>query len=126
MTPDGNERDIIHVSSSDPRTYYDRGLTLGGIMMAVSEVTRIGVGDIRSERRSIPMVRARQIYFWIARTYTGKSLPMIAMYCGGRDHSTVIHGVKKVSRLMNLYSGDIGRILAILKVKPLVDKVDSV
>lgn len=56
--------------------------------------------DLVSQRRDRQVIRPRQIAMWLARRLTPKSLPEIGRHIGGRDHSTVAHGIAVVDRLM--------------------------
>ena len=66
-----------------------------------SDATGISVIDLQSQRRFLPMAKARQILFWIARTFTKLSLVDIGRRIGGRDHTTVLHGVRKVQAVID-------------------------
>jgi hypothetical protein len=76
----------------------DRAPTLKEILDAVSAVLRIGRLDLMSLRRAQHISQGRQIFYWFARYYTARSYPEIGLFCGKRDHSTVIHGVRKIDR----------------------------
>jgi len=52
--------------------------------------------DMDSARRTLKLVYPRQIAMYLARSMTGKSLPEIGRRFGGRDHTTVLHGAKKI------------------------------
>jgi hypothetical protein len=56
--------------------------------------------DIDSRRRESTVVRARHIAMYLVKTKTLKSLPEIGRRFGGRDHTTVLHGIKKVERMI--------------------------
>lgn len=56
--------------------------------------------DIRSDRRTKDVVMPRQISMWLARYTTKYSLPEIGRRFGGRDHTTVMHAVRKIDRMM--------------------------
>lgn len=70
----------------------------------IIEETRLYLGvslvDIKSIRRDLPTVRARQIAMYLCRHLTPHSLPVIGNHFGGKDHTTVIHSVHKISALM--------------------------
>ena len=53
-----------------------------------------------SPRRSRSLARPRQIAMYLAKKYTSKSLPDIGRKFSNRDHTTVIHAVKKINQLM--------------------------
>ena len=52
-----------------------------------------------SQRRSRPLARPRQIAMYLSKKLTTRSLPEIGRKFGGRDHTTVIHAVKKIDEL---------------------------
>lgn len=56
--------------------------------------------EIISERRSAPVVRARQVAMWICKNTTRHSLPAIGRAMGGRDHTTILHGLRKIDALL--------------------------
>jgi chromosomal replication initiator protein len=55
---------------------------------------------LRGKSRQRPLVMARQIAMYVMREQTELSYPSLARLFGGRDHTTVIHAVEKVQRLM--------------------------
>jgi chromosomal replication initiator protein len=57
------------------------------------------MSDMISSRRSRVISRPRQLAMFLAKTLTSKSLPEIGRRFGGRDHTTVIHAVKKIEEL---------------------------
>jgi len=73
-------------------------LTMRVVLEAVADVTGYTIHEIVSQRRQSALVEARHAFFDLARTLTSKSYPQIGAFCGGRDHSTVWHGIQKVSR----------------------------
>lgn len=79
---------------------YIEGEELRGrdIINAVLRVTKVTKLDFLSHRRWRRYVEARQIAFWFMRHYTDYSLPQIGRLVGGRDHTTVLHGIYMVSR----------------------------
>ncbi len=56
--------------------------------------------DIVSSRRTANVVRPRQVTMYLAKTMTQRSLPDIGRRMGNRDHTTVLHGVRKIERLL--------------------------
>jgi hypothetical protein len=70
-------------------------LLVDDIVKSVSRLSSIPRTTIESGRRSRLLCESRQIIFWIARKYTGKSFPRLSEILG-KDHSTILHGVKKV------------------------------
>ncbi len=69
---------------------------LVGIVGAAFGESRI---DIISARRTAKLSLARFVVMYLARKLTLRSYPEIGLYLGGRDHSTIIHGVQKITRL---------------------------
>ena len=67
------------------------------IQKAVAAYFDITVDDLHSKRRTKTVVRPRHIAMYLAKTMTTRSLPDIGRRFGGRDHSTVIHAVNKIT-----------------------------
>lgn len=74
-------------------------LTVRSIAQAVSQYYGIGWNDIASARRTVDVVRARQILMFLCREHTTLSLPQIGRRVGGRDHTTVLHSCRKIEHL---------------------------
>ena len=72
----------------------------GRILAATAEAFGVSISDLEGPRRHQPLARARQIAMYIVREMTDLSLPKIGGLFGGRDHTTVLHGINTVSRLM--------------------------
>lgn len=64
------------------------------IMRRVAQLRGITVDDIIGESRKRPIAHARQETMWELRQRTRLSLPHIGLMLGGRDHTTVLHGVR--------------------------------
>jgi chromosomal replication initiator protein len=77
-----------------------RQITPQVIMEAVSGTFGFSVDDLCGTSRRRPLVNARQIGMYVFRELTDFSYPAIAREFGGRDHTTVIHAVEKISGLM--------------------------
>jgi chromosomal replication initiator protein len=101
---------IERASAGNPRQ-----LGLATIRSVVSLVTAISVNELVSERRHNPVCRARQIYFYVARKMTPHSLPSIGRSCGGRDHSTVLHGCQKVAANREAFEPELSAVMAYLQ-----------
>ena len=82
----------------------NKTVTIEEIQKRVSEYFNIRQSDMLSTRRSRVVARPRQIAMYLSKICTTKSLPEIGKLFGGRDHTTVIHAVKKVE---SLYKADI-------------------
>jgi chromosomal replication initiator protein len=77
----------------------DKLVTVENIQKTVAEYFKIRVSDLLSKRRNRSIARPRQIAMALARELTRHSLPEIADAFGGRDHTTVLHGCRKISEL---------------------------
>lgn len=70
------------------------------IQHAVAEVFQIPVCEMSSPRRAREVARPRQVAMYLSKQLTLKSLPEIGRMFGGRDHTTVIHAVKQIEKLI--------------------------
>ncbi|WP_278976924.1 chromosomal replication initiator protein DnaA [Oligella urethralis] len=73
-------------------------ITIENIQKTVAEYYKIKVSDMQSKRRQRNIVVPRHIAMYLAKELTQKSLNEIADYFGGRDHSTVLSAVNKISK----------------------------
>ena len=78
---------------------HDRRVTIDEIQKRVAEHFNIRIADMHSARRSRAVARPRQVAMYLAKQLTSRSLPEIGRKFGGRDHTTVMHAVKKVDEL---------------------------
>ena len=74
-------------------------ITVDKIQNTVSHFFNISLADMLSQRRSRPLARPRQIAMYLAKKMTTRSLPEIGRRFANRDHTTVIHAVKTITRL---------------------------
>ncbi len=72
-------------------------MRVGSVIKAASIVYKIRVEDLIGQRRDRMLVEARQAAMYVARRDTRASLPEIARRLGDRDHTTVLHGYRKVA-----------------------------
>ncbi len=77
----------------------DRRVTIDEIQKKVAEHFTIKLADMHSARRSRAVARPRQVAMYLCKILTQHSLPEIGRKFGGRDHTTVIHAVRKVEEL---------------------------
>lgn len=77
----------------------ERRITIDEIQKKVAEHFNIRISDMHSARRARQVARPRQIAMYLAKQLTPRSLPEIGRKFGGRDHTTVIHAVRKVEEL---------------------------
>lgn len=71
------------------------------IIKTVSEHMNISADDIRSKKRSQDIATARQVVMYLCREYTVLALKSIGNAVGGKDHATVLNGIKRVEEKMN-------------------------
>ena len=81
------------------RTNGEKRIRIEDILKFVSRHYNVTRTDILSARRTRTIVRPRQIAMYLAKRLTTRSLPEIGRKFGGRDHSTVIHAVRKIEEL---------------------------
>jgi len=78
---------------------HDRRVTIEEIQKKVAQHFNIRTSDMHSARRARSVARPRQVAMYLAKQLTSRSLPEIGRKFGGRDHTTVMHAVKKVEEL---------------------------
>ena len=83
--------DILRVS--------ERKVTIDEILRKVADHYNLRMSDLLSARRARQVARPRQVAMYLAKTLTSRSLPDIGRRFGGRDHTTVIHAVRKIEEL---------------------------
>lgn len=88
-------QDVLH----DLIRAHDRRVTVEEIQKRVAEHYNIRVADMSSARRARQVARPRQVAMYLAKALTAKSLPEIGRKFGGRDHTTVMHAVRKIDEL---------------------------
>jgi chromosomal replication initiator protein len=77
----------------------DRKVTIEEIQKRVAEHYNIRLSDMSSARRARAVARPRQVAMFLAKQLTSRSLPEIGRRFGGRDHTTVMHAVRKIEEL---------------------------
>ncbi|MBW7921863.1 MAG: chromosomal replication initiator protein DnaA [Rubellimicrobium sp.] len=78
----------------------DRKVSIEEIQRRVSEHFNIRLSDLIGPKRLRSYARPRQIAMYLAKTLTNRSLPEIGRRFGGRDHTTIMHGVRRIEDLM--------------------------
>jgi chromosomal replication initiator protein len=76
----------------------NRQVSVENIQKTVADFYKIKVADMYSKRRPASIARPRQIAMYLAKELTQKSLPEIGELFGGRDHTTVLHAVRKMTQ----------------------------
>ncbi|MBI1200534.1 MAG: chromosomal replication initiator protein DnaA [Phenylobacterium sp.] len=77
----------------------ERRVTVDMIQKTVAEHYGMKQADLTSERRARAVARPRQVAMWLAKQITTRSLPDIGRRFGGRDHTTVLHAVRRIEQL---------------------------
>ncbi|MEN6541307.1 chromosomal replication initiator protein DnaA [Parvibaculum sp.] len=83
----------------------DRKITIEEIQRRVAEYYNVRLADMLSARRARAVARPRQVAMYLSKQLTTRSLPEIGRKFGGRDHTTVIHAVRKIDELRAADSG---------------------
>lgn len=78
----------------------DRRVSIEDIQKQVAAHYNIKISDMHSARRSRAVARPRQVAMYLSKKLTSKSLPEIGRKFGGKDHTTVMHAVKRIEELM--------------------------
>jgi chromosomal replication initiator protein len=78
-----------------------RRVKIEDIQRVVARQYNVSRADLLSSRRTANVVRPRQVAMYLAKTLTLRSLPEIGRRFGGRDHTTVLHAVRKIENLVN-------------------------
>ncbi len=76
-------------------------VSLEEIVTSTAQAFHVVPGNLMSKRRTAQVARARHVAMYLSRNLTSLSTTDIGMYFGGRDHSTVIHAVKQIKRLID-------------------------
>ncbi|MBX9621415.1 MAG: chromosomal replication initiator protein DnaA [Alphaproteobacteria bacterium] len=92
--------DTTHDVLRDLLRANDRRVTIDEIQKKVAEYYSIRLSDMHSPRRARTVARPRQVAMYLTKILTTRSLPEIGRKFGGRDHTTVLHAVKKIEELM--------------------------
>ncbi len=87
-----------YLDSARPRRQPD----LRAIMTRTARQFSLSVGDLKGRSRRQSVARARGIAMWLARELTDHSLSEIGAYCGGRDHTTVLHGCRRSAEMLQI------------------------
>jgi chromosomal replication initiator protein len=79
----------------------DRKVTIEEIQRKVAEHYNVRLSDLIGPKRQRTIARPRQVAMFLAKQMTTRSLPEIGRRFGGRDHTTIMHGVRKVEELQD-------------------------
>lgn len=96
----------------------DRKVTIDEVQRTVAEYYNLRLAEMLSQRRSRVIARPRQVAMYLCKQLTSRSLPEIGRRFGGRDHTTVMHAVRKIedlSRSDSQLDEDITRLTRLLE-----------
>jgi chromosomal replication initiator protein len=94
------DMDLVNDCLSDLLRASDRKVTIDEIQRRVAEHYNVRLADMTGPKRLRTIARPRQVAMYLAKTLTMRSLPEIGRKFGGRDHTTIMHGVRKIEELM--------------------------
>jgi len=106
--------DVAQDCLADVLRASERKITVEEIQRRVAEHYNIRLSDMIGPKRLRTYARPRQIAMYLAKQLTSRSLPEIGRRFGGRDHTTVLHGVKRVEEL-KIQDGQIAEDLEMLR-----------
>src|SRR6266403_88064 len=89
--------EVTKEALKDLLTVQNRQISVENIQKTAADFYNIKVADMYSKKRPANIARPRQIAMYLAKELTQKSLPEIGELFGGRDHTTVLHAVRKIS-----------------------------
>ncbi len=90
--------DLTKEALKDLLSVQNRQISVENIQKTVADFFHIKVADMYSRRRPANIARPRQIAMYLTKELTQKSLPEIGELFGGRDHTTVLHAVRKIAQ----------------------------
>ncbi len=90
--------DVVKDALKDLLSVQNRQISVENIQKTVADFFNIKVADMYSKKRPANIARPRQIAMYLAKELTQKSLPEIGELFGGRDHTTVLHAVRKIAQ----------------------------
>jgi len=94
--------EMAQESLSDILRATDRKVTIDEIIRKVTDHYGVNLTDMLSARRTRSIARPRQVAMYLSKKLTSKSLPEMGRRFGKRDHTTVIHAVKKIEELQSI------------------------
>jgi len=95
--------ELIHTISTNLPQVFERDVTIGIIIKTVANYYKCTKNDLIGARKTFPLVLYRQMAIYLSRIMTTRSMPQIGRQFGNRDHTTVIHAVRRITdtRLKN-------------------------
>jgi chromosomal replication initiator protein len=93
--------ELVQDSLADILRASDRKVSIDEIQRKVAEHYNVKLAEMIGPKRHRSIARPRQVAMYLCKVLTTRSLPEIGRRFGGRDHTTILHGVKKVEELMS-------------------------
>lgn len=90
--------EVVKDALKDLLSVQNRQISVENIQKTVADFFNIKIADMYSKKRPANIARPRQIAMYLAKELTQKSLPEIGELFGGRDHTTVLHAVRKIAQ----------------------------
>jgi len=109
---------VVKESLRDLLAVQNRQISIENIQKTVADYYKIRVSDMHSKKRSRAVARPRQVAMALAKELTQLSLPEIGSNFGGRDHTTVLHACRQISKLRDTVpeiSRDVNFLLQVLR-----------
>jgi chromosomal replication initiation ATPase DnaA len=94
------EAEAVKAAQADAEIRSMAIIPIGAILSACAVFYDVPISSLFAEHRSKDVVKTRQIAMYLAKELTPRSLPDIGRRIGGRDHTTVLHGVRKIAALI--------------------------
>ncbi|MGI4880174.1 MAG: chromosomal replication initiator protein DnaA [Janthinobacterium lividum] len=91
--------DFTRETLADLLRSHEKKVTIDDIQRRVADYYQVKLADLLSARRAREVARPRQVAMYLAKRLTPRSLPEIGRRFGGRDHTTVMHAVKRIDEL---------------------------
>ena len=110
--------DLVHETLHDLLRKCERKITVADIQKKVADHFQIKPSEMTSKRRSRNVARPRQVAMYLSKHLTDDSLPSIGTAFGGRDHTTVLHAIRKVDELQGqdaVFAEDVEHLTRLLK-----------
>lgn len=96
------DMEMAKLALGEAETRGEKRVTIQAIIDTVVKYYNIKLSDLQSKKRNQSIAFPRQICMFLARKHTRYSLEEIGGYFGGRDHTTVLHGVRQIDRSMKV------------------------
>lgn len=96
------DMDLAKKALGEGETPSEKRVTIQQILDAVTKFYNIKLSDLQGKKRNQSIAFPRQVCMFLARRHTRFSLEEIGGYFGGRDHTTILHGIRSIDRMMKV------------------------